>query len=276
MSSVTATAATTQVYQGEALLVCDWEVTGHGRDKTRNRIIGGAMCVIEMDMFRAQCKVGEPIKDEAALLALIPVENRFREYVHDKAALVEIEPFAAKEGGALVGDKGIWSELPGREFWLAPRNRAMLERTVGEMQASKSDARAFTEHACAWLDRMVARYPNLLPVSDTSNFDGAWFDHYRNEHGVTTVNFANPTKGCVMSVDATSYYFGLLGHPGSFAAWDNFSSNSELRKAGFLVPDTKAVLDMNLHDPLIDAMHMGIKFAAVSSQAQARSAAVAK
>jgi hypothetical protein len=70
-----------------------------------------------------------------------------------------------------------------------------------------------------------------------------------------------------MPVDATSYYFGLLGQVGSFAAWDNFSSRDALTKAGFFMPDTSAVLDMNLHDPLIDAMDMGIRFVAVTSQA---------
>jgi hypothetical protein len=199
MSSSIAT-STIAPRQCDAFLFCDLELTGSGVDKTRNCIIGGAMCVIEADALQTLLTTVDDrpafraVNDAQELLQLVPEENRFREYIHDQAALDEIDSFLSKSNSTTTNTPvlSIWPEEKGREFWLSETRTDMLRRAITEMRASTSDARTFTERNAAWLTKMTIKYPNLLPVSDTSNFDWAWLDHYRNTYGITTVNFANP------------------------------------------------------------------------------------
>jgi hypothetical protein len=259
-----ATAVATTPYAGQAILVCDWEFTGHGRDHAVNRLIAGAMVVLELDRLDATPLV---VRDAEHLHALVPEENRFRAYVRDASALDEM--FQRVQTGA-TGP--IWDELPGREFWLADANRAMLEKALNRMLASDLDPAAFTLRASAWFDRMVAKYPNLLLVSDTSNSDWPWFDHYRSVYaGLRTVNYGTG-GGFVSPMDATSYYAGLTRQCGTLEAWDAFNSGRALTDAGFALPDTSAVVDAQSHDPLDDALRIALRFGAVAVQVRAKCA----
>jgi hypothetical protein len=244
-----------------AILVIDLEVTGHGFDMELNRIMGGAMVVIELGKSINQTLTQED------LLALIPEDNRFYEYVHDSEALFQIKSIL--KSGDTQG-QFIWKEFRGREFWLKPDNREQLLTAVDKMKRSDLGPCEFSQAARDWIHNMASKYNNLILLSDTSNFDWKWLDSYLHKHaGRGSVNYAT-RNGCVMPMDATSYFFGLSKQAPSFQAWDNFSSAKSLKEAGFTLPDTSKVIDPNSHHPLDDAINIAIRFASIANQLQAK------
>jgi len=253
-----------------AILVIDLEVSGHGRKKGANFILGGAMVVIELGQAEAMAKVTSVghFTGSDDLEELIPKENRFCEFIHDRSALNQIDRFLEEE--AMPKEKKSWvpgwEEIEGKEFWLAPKNRDMLLRTVADMRASEIGPMEFATAAHAWMRKMADKYGDLLLLSDTSNFDWAWLDHYLHVHGgYASVNYAT-NNGFVIPLDATSYFFGLTKQPLSFGAWDNFSSKRALTDADFALPDTSHAIDPDSHDPLDDAINIAVRFASIVHQ----------
>jgi hypothetical protein len=249
-----------------AILVIDLEVSGHGRKKGANFILGGAMVVIELGQAEAMAKVTRPghFTGWDDIDELIPKENRFCEFIRDESAIRQIDTFLDGDEKPWIAG---WEEIEGKEFWLAPKNRDMLRRTVANMRASELDPKGFANAAHAWMRKMADKYGDLLLLSDTSNFDWAWLDHYLSVHGgYDSVNYATK-NGFVIPIDATSYFFGLTKQPLSFGAWDNFSSKRALADAGFCVPDTSlAWIDPDSHDPLDDAINIAVRFASIVHQ----------
>ena len=162
----------------------------------------------------------------------------------------------------------MWQEVKDREFWLSskPNNVVMREKALKEMTASNLTPTDFTSSMNGWIESMMNIHPNLILVSDTSNFDFAAWDHYlRTYLGKDTINWAT-RNGYVMPVDCTSFYAGLCQQPFNFSAWDNFTAVNCIEAAGFTLPDVSHVINTCSHDPLDDAMVIAIRFAAVVYQ----------
>lgn len=234
------------------------------------------MVVIELDQPKL-ATVNDPglfgkgvlVLEDKDIDELIPKENRFCEYIHDHEALDEITSYLrveAADSDAKPYPIWIWEENPESQFWLAPRNRKMLETVIDRMNSSTLGPKKFARTAYAWLQKMADRYGDLILLSDTSNFDWSWFDHYILKHeGIGTVNHAT-NNGFVIPIDATSYFFGLTRQVLTFRAWDNFNSKRALLDAGFILPDTSLVIDPNSHNPLDDAINIALVFASITSQ----------
>jgi len=253
-----------------AFLFIDIEVSGSGRFKTNlsgteHRILSLGATVIEADSLET---LGDDlvIKDQVTLDQIIPAENRFMASVHDAEALDSIQAWL--DNPAPETEKPHpkhWDEIKGREFWLAPKNRPMLLKALEGMRASNLDPTAFILAFLKWFKAMEAKYKeDLTVISDTSNFDLPWIDYYLNWAGETTINWQT-RHGFVCPIDSTSYYAGLLGLHLSLDAWDNFNSDRQLSEAGYKLVDTSAIIDPHSHNPLDDAIRMGLKFVAVQA-----------
>lgn len=237
-----------------AILAIDVETPGHGKNLDRNRMIALAGIVVEPHLLAKYKKDKEKLTREE-ILEIVPESQRFSMYIHDSQALKEIEN---------VGP--IWQEIKGREFWLAEKNTLMLHHALNEMSISQSDETQSMTLFETWLQSMMRQFPKLLFISDTSNFDFAWLDHYRKKFlQLDSINHATQ-NGFVLPIDTGSFYFGLTRSKDKkfdFNSWDNLNSERVLKDAGFHIPEFEIGKE---HEPLNDALKIGLRLGFVISQ----------
>lgn len=267
-------------YSLSPIFVLDIETPGHGKNLDRNHMIAFAAIIIEPELFNSP-EIKNYLMNKRPLTIdqiqhLVPESQRFSMYIHDVEALKQIHPYmnnilnSSNDENKIISTPGpIWEEVKGREFWLDDKNRAMLIHAINEMTSSPCDEKSAMQLFERWFQEMMKKFPKLLFVSDTSNFDYPWLDHYRKKFlNLDSINHATK-NGFVLPVDTGSFYYGLTAYRPStklnFNSWDNFNDQIELTSAGYSLPNLELVLG-NDHQPLNDVLKIGLRFASILFQ----------
>jgi len=237
-----------------AVFVIDCEMTRHGKHCDLSILVAVGAAVFEPNV---SIDLSKPLSD-ADLLQLVPKENRFQSFIHDAPA---IDGFVKHGFNSMF-----WKEDEGKEFWSLPANKVLFESIFAQMR-SGLDPSDCVDQFDTFVYNMLKKYDgNLIFVSDTSNFDFLFLEEARaiDDPNGHRLNFA--TKyGFLPPICTTSFYAGVTRQPVSSAVtWDDFNSNKALTEDGFLLPRTETA--PKSHEPLDDAMQIGLKFVAVNEQ----------
>lgn len=249
-----------------AFLIVDVETTHSGNNMELGRMIAfGAIVIRECDISKVVQEQNGCVKFNKNnkltfqdIGKLVPIENRIRIYIHDEEALKQIKD---------VNNPGdIWKEEKGQEFWLHPDRRDMLNYAIEEMQQSNLGPKEAMETFHKWFLDVHQRFNNnVILVSDTTNFDFPWMDNYYKKYlNMNSINHAT-SNGFVLPLDTGSYYFALTKQIVNLKNWDNFNSEKSLIEAGYIIPEIE-LGPTGEHDPLNDALKIGIRYACVVYQ----------